>query len=337
LGLRFPVSLLLLLCIVVAIARAKEPKSHTTAGLLLVANQGEHTLMVIEPETGQQLATIPVGVNDHEVAVSPDGRFAYVPIYGNSGVGKPGTDGRTIDVIDLAKRKRVGSIDLEKPVRPHRAAFGPDGLLYVSAELANAIYVVDTKNRKVAGYVPTGQTESHMFVISLDGKRAFTSNVGAGSVSVVDLRAKKTLAVIPVAKKVQRIAISADGKRVFTFDQDQPRMAVINTGTNQLERWVQLPAIGFAGEATQDGRALLVVLPSADKVVALSLPEFKLEHTIVVPESPSEILVRPDGRMAYVSCLKVGKVVAINLDTWAVEKSIAAGQGSDGLAWVPGK
>jgi len=337
LGLRFPVSLLLLLCIIAPIVRAKEPKTHAAAGLLLVANQGEHTLMVIEPETGQQLATIPVGVNDHEVAVSPDGRFAYVPIYGNSGVGKPGTDGHTIDVIDLAKRKLVGSIDLEKPVRPHRATFGPDGLLYVSAELANAIYIVDTKIRKVVGSVPTGQEESHMFVISPDGKRAFTSNVGAGSVSVVDLHAKKTVAVIPLAKKVQRIAISADGKQVFTFDQDQPRMAVINTDTNQLARWIQLPAIGFAGEPTQDGRSLLVVLPSANKVVALSLPEFKLEHTIHVPDWPSEILVRADGRVAYVSCLKGGKVLAINLGNWAVEKTIAAGQGSDGLAWVPGK
>src|SRR6267143_4290032 len=72
-----------------------------TRGLLVVANQYEHTVLIVDPEKRQQLAKITVGVNGHELIVSPDGRFAYVPIYGNSGVGRPGTDGTTIDVIDL--------------------------------------------------------------------------------------------------------------------------------------------------------------------------------------------------------------------------------------------
>src|SRR4029077_1539902 len=108
-------------------------------GILVVANQREHTTLLVDPETHQELAKVVVGVNGHEVAVSPDSRFAYVPIYGNSGVGRPGTDGTTIDIIDLHARKLTATIDLGKPLRPHRAAFAPDGLLYVTAELAKAV------------------------------------------------------------------------------------------------------------------------------------------------------------------------------------------------------
>src|SRR5260221_9025563 len=57
-------------------------------GILVVANQKEHTLLIVDPESRRELAKISVGVNGHEVAVSPDAHFAYVPIYGNSGVGK---------------------------------------------------------------------------------------------------------------------------------------------------------------------------------------------------------------------------------------------------------
>src|SRR5712671_5851761 len=64
-------------------------------GLLLVANKWEHTLGIVDPEAGRQLAKVTVGVNDHEVTASPDGRFAYVPVYGSSVVGQPGSDGRT--------------------------------------------------------------------------------------------------------------------------------------------------------------------------------------------------------------------------------------------------
>src|SRR5204863_1554192 len=111
------------------------PPNH---GTLIVANQKEHALLLIDPESRHEIAKISVGVNGHEVAVSPDNRFAYVPIYGNSGVGKPGTDGATLDIIDLQQRKLAGTMDLGKPLRPHQPLFGPDGLLYVSAELAQA-------------------------------------------------------------------------------------------------------------------------------------------------------------------------------------------------------
>src|ERR1700758_1091741 len=85
----------------------------TGGGLLLVVSQGNNTVSIIEPGSGRSLAVIRTrGVRAHEVAVSPDGRFAYLPIYGNSGVGKPGTDGRTIEILDIKKREVTGSIDL---------------------------------------------------------------------------------------------------------------------------------------------------------------------------------------------------------------------------------
>src|SRR2546427_9214368 len=161
-------------------------------GLLVVTNQKEHTVLVVDPDARRELAKVVVGVNGHEVMVSKDGRFAYVPIYGNSGVGRPGTDGSTIDVVDLQEWKLTATIDLGKPLRPHRAEWGPDGLLYVTAELANAVDVVDATTRKVVAEIPTGQKESHMLVISPDGTRGYTANVGAGSVSVLDL-AKRSL------------------------------------------------------------------------------------------------------------------------------------------------
>src|SRR5213082_751492 len=197
-----------------------EPASR---GLLVVANQKEHTVLVVDPDARRELAKVVVGVNGHEVMVSKDGRFAYVPIYGNSGVGRPGTDGSTIDVIDLQARKLAATIDLGKPLRPHRAEFGPDGLLYVTAELANAVDVIDPSTRRILAEIPTGEPQSHMLVLSSDGKRGYTANVSAGSVSVLDLAKRSLVTTIPVAKVVQRISISPDGRRVFTHDQNEPR------------------------------------------------------------------------------------------------------------------
>src|SRR6266481_7124720 len=261
------VSMLVVLVLLVTSLRLSDAISASpNGGLLVVANQREHTVLVVDPEARRELARVVVGVNGHEVIVSADGRFAYVPIYGNSGVGRPGTDGSTIDVIDLRERKLSATIDLGKPLRPHCAEFGVDGLLYVTAELANAVDVIDPSTRKVLAEIPTGQPQSHMLVFSPDGRRGYTANVGAGSVSVLDVAKRGLVTTIQVAKTVQRISMSVDGLRVFTHDQGAPRVAIIDTTTNRVTSWIELPASPYASAPTPDGAWLLVLSMAGNRL-----------------------------------------------------------------------
>lgn len=308
----------------------------TPGGVLLVANKGDGTLGIIDAAAGKQVAAVAEdGITGHEVIASPDGKTAYVPIYGNSGVGKPGTDGRIVVAIDIASRKIVGRVEFGHGVRPHCAQFGPkNGLLYVSTELDGSISIVDPKALKVIGTVPTGQAESHMFVISSDGRRAYTANVGPGTVSVLDLDARKTVKVIPISGNTQRIAISVDDRMVFTADQTKPRLAVISTASDAVEHWVDLPGVGYGTAPTPDGRWLVVALPDLHEVAVVDLQALRVVRTIGVPASPQEVLVRPDGKVAYVSCDASGKVAAIRTSDWTVEAVIDAGKAADGLAWA---
>jgi YVTN family beta-propeller protein len=312
-------------------SRVPAPTAH---GMLVVANQREHTALLIDPETRQEVAKVTVGVNGHEVAVSPDSRFAYVPIYGNSGVGKPGTDGTTIDIVDLRDHKLAATIDLGKPLRPHRAEFGPDGLLYVTAELDKTVDVVDPATRKVVAQIPTGAIESHMIVISPDGSRAYTANVAAGSVSVLDLKKRALVTVIPVAKTVQRISISPDGKRVFTHDQDTPRIAVIDTATNKVASWIPVPATVYSSSPTADGRKLLASSPSG-KIFVIDLATAKVEESFDIPPALGELLLTPDGKFAFVSCPAAGTIEVLDISAHKLLQPIKLTPGVDGLAWAP--
>src|SRR5260370_6187035 len=153
--------LLLVSMMLVTSAVLRNAKSAPlTGGLLVVANQKEHTLLVVDPDNRRELAKIAVGVNGHEVIVSKDSRFAYVPIYGNSGVGKPGTDGSTIDVIDLQERKLAATIDLGKPLPPHRCEFRPTALLYVTPQLATAFDAFYPSSRNLLAEIPTADPQS---------------------------------------------------------------------------------------------------------------------------------------------------------------------------------
>src|SRR6202050_889318 len=309
--------------------------SSSPTGLLLVANKGDQSVGLIGPGAARQFATVAEGgVTGHEVAASPDGKRAFVPIYGDSGVGMPGTDGSTMAVIDLVEHKLIQTIDFGHGVRPHCAVFGPkDGLLYVTTELEKSVTIIDPQTLKIVGGIPTGQAESHMLAISSDGGKGYTANVGPGTVSVLDLAGRKTLTVIPVAGQVQRISISPDSRWVFTSDTEKPRLAVIDTATNKVDRWITLPGRGYGSASIPDGKWLLVALPDANAVAVVNLPTLQVVKTIGVPSAPQEVLIRPDGQVAYVSCDHSHQVAVINIADWGV-KLIDAGSGADGLAWA---
>jgi YVTN family beta-propeller protein len=312
------------------------PTKKAPGPYLLVANQGDRSLSIIDPATAKQIAAVPVGgITGHEVATSADGREAFVPIYGNSGVAKPGTDGTSMSVIDLASQKVIGTVDFGHGIRPHCPIYDPvSKLLYVTTEIDKTITIIDPKTLQIVGTIPTGEEYSHMLVISHDGKRGYTANVKPGTVSVLDMKARKTLTVIPISASTQRISISKDDRMVFTSDQTKPQLAVIDTATDAVKTWVPLAAPGYGTGATLDGRWLLVTMPKANQVAVVDLTTLKVAKTIDVPSAPQEILMRPDGKVAYVSCNVKNQIAVIDLSNWTVQTLIDAGKTADGLAWA---
>lgn len=319
-----------------AVLPQSKPSSQRT-GLLLVALKGQSSLAIIDPRTETLAAKIPEGsVTGHEVAATPGGKRAIVPIYGNAaGPDEPGTNGSKIVVMNLASRKVIGDIDFGKGVRPHDPVFGPkNGLLYVTTELNRSITIIDPATWKIIGSIPTSQNQSHMLVISHDGRRGYTANVGPGTVSVLDLVRRKTITVIPVAKQIQRVVLSMDGKELFTADQTKARLAVIDTATNKIKTWVPLPDLGYGSAVTPDGHWLIIANPLIHKVSAINLHTLKVEHILDLPVRPQAIVVNPNDRVAYVSCDGSGKVGVIDLVNWKVTKLIEVGPDADGMTWA---
>ena len=312
------------------------PVAQTQQPRLLVTQKGTQSLAIVDPVAGAVIASVPEGgITGHEVTASPDGRFAYVPIYGNSGVGRPGTDGSNLVVIDIAAQKIVGNLDFGHGVRPHMPIFGPkDGLLYVSTELDQSITLIDPKTIKIDGSIPTGQPQSHMFALSHDGRRGYTANVGPGTVSVLDIQARKVLAIIPISANTQRISISNDDRWVFTSDQIKPQLAVLSTATNTVSKWIPLEGTGYGSAPTPDGHWLLIALPDQNKVAVIDLKTMQPSPSVAVCSSPQEVLVNPNGKTAYVSCAGSNQVAEIDLASWKVARLIATGKGTDGLAWA---
>ena len=65
--------------------------------------------------------------------------------------------------------------------------------------------------------------------------------------------------------------LEEDDRWVFTADQTKPQMAVIDTKTERVAKWIPIEADGYGGAVTPDGRWFLVALPDVNKVAVIGM------------------------------------------------------------------
>lgn len=331
----------------VAGAIAAEAGAGKGRGTLLVLNKAEASASLIDLDTGAVVATLPTGQGPHEAAVDPEGRFAVVTNYGTGPA-----PGSSLTVIDMPAARVTRTIDLGSYRRPHGVAWLPDGRrVAVTAEANKALLVVDARTGKVEAAIDTGQEVSHMVALSPDGARAYVANIGSGSVSVIDLKARTLIRNLPTGDGAEGIALSPGGGTLWVTNRAADTVSVIDTKT--LAVAATLPSADFPIRAatTPDGRHVLVsnaqsgdlaVFDAARRVEARRI---KMERAAAPTDGrlfgdqfgaspvPVGVLVHPDGREAYVANTNADAVAVIDLADWSVRGWLKAGREPDGMAF----
>ena len=177
--------------------------ANPRSGFVLVANQQSASASLIDLKD-DSARVIAVGNGPHEAVIAPSGKVAVVTVYGISG--QPGNQ---LAVVDVAKGVVTKTISLGQYTRPHGAMFLPgENRVAVTSETTQNLVLVNLSEGVVEGAVATTAAGSHMVAVTADGSRAFTANIGGGSVSEIDLTARKLVRTIEVAPRVEGIAVT---------------------------------------------------------------------------------------------------------------------------------
>jgi len=158
------------------------------------------------------------------IALSPDGRTAYVANTRNTGLA----------VIDLATSEATSwAMDM----RPVDVALAADGRRVYVAGCKNfcttgTIEVLDAASQLVITSISVG-AQPYRLALSPDGAHAYTANVGDPSVSIVDLASQSTTRV-PVPVEPLGLAVSRDGARIYVASQTAGTITVIDAATTAV-------------------------------------------------------------------------------------------------------
>src|ERR1700733_9735572 len=124
-------ALVLVFAEVVGIGAADPNNPTGSKGLILVDKRG-HYIRFFDPKTEKELSSFPTGLGAaHDLAISPDLKTAYIPIYGEGVYNGNPNPGQSILIVDLASQKVAATIDISPYQAPHGIQIDASGKLYV--------------------------------------------------------------------------------------------------------------------------------------------------------------------------------------------------------------
>ncbi len=307
--------------------------------LMAVVSKGLPGVTLYDADTDQSICSAKTGVSPHEAAFSPDGGTLYLPVYGSSNVGQPGTDEHMIHFIDTSDCRIVYSMDTGDYKRPHFPFVGPSGLLYVTSELKESILIIDPKQRKIVGTIPTGSGTTHFFAMTTDEKKMFTSNVMAKSLSVLDIPGRKVVKVIDTGTGNQRMTVSPDDKWFVTSLGQERKIPFYRTSDYELDFAVDVEGSPFVARFSPDGKYLYDMgnAPRGAQPRGIRLWKIDVAARKVVAASSEAlgngtggIQVSPFNGRVYFTAYS-GHIGVLDPDTLKVIKEIPAEMTPDGL------
>lgn len=311
---------------------------------LVVLNKAEASASIISLADGRTIATMPVGDGPHEVAISPDGRWAVAANYGGR------TAGNSLTVLDLRARRPVRTIDLASYARPHGIAWLPDGQrVVVTSEQARALVIVDVPNGRVDRAISTGQP-GHLMTLSKDGHRAWTANIATGSMSLVDLDRGAVVKTVVTGKGPEGHDVSPNGRELWAADRTLNRITVLDAAT--LDSLASIPTGEFPNRVhfTPDGKWVLVsnirsgTVDVIDAVTRQPVDRisFAFDSTQANPTmlgamgrspQPEGILIAPDGKRAWIALSAMNRLAEVDLATRKVVRYLTTGREPDGMGY----
>lgn len=328
---------------VLAAAILLVPATH--GATLAVANKAEATVSLIDLDSGAVVATLPTGDGPHEIGISADGRFALVTNYGTREQG-----GNSLTLIDIPAGSVVKTIDLGDYRRPHGVEWLDDESVVVTVEANKALIVVDVARDKVTQSIGTDQEVSHMVALDPDRGRAYTANIGSGSVSVLDLGKGALETNVATGDGAEGIAVSASGEHIWVTNRAADTITILDADSLAPAGEIASEGFPIRATATPKGQVLVTRARAGDlaiydaetfeeiRVVAFDLESMDVEERLFGDRFgnssvPIGVIVDAVGEYAWVAHANADVITEIDLATGDIVRMLRAGREPDGMGY----
>jgi len=214
---------------------------------------------------------------------------------------------RVLAIVGLAgtTAPRLTAIEgASRPTQGNRSA-----ALLVLNKSDNALAIVDPRELKVLGTVPTGNGP-HEVAASADGRLAFVCNYGTGpapgnTISIIDIATRKELTRLDLGPLMRPHGITEAGGKIYFTIEGSRAVARIDPSTKRVD-WIM--------GTGQDGTHMVVVTPDVSKLYTANIAAGTVTMIRLVPLQGAESItsipvgkgseaidMSPDGKEVWIA------------------------------------
>jgi YVTN family beta-propeller protein len=276
-----------------------------SAPFAYVTHPLSNKVSVISTATNSVVATVPVGQRPQEVALTPDGAFAYVAVIG-------GGSNPTVSVISTADNTVAATITIPIAIQVNGVAITPDGkFVYVTGEDTSStgyptgyLGVIAAATNTIVASIGLGVNHwPGPLVITPDGAYAYVADT-FGLVWVIRTADNTIVTTIPGVAHPDDIAITPDGRHVWVTSNSvysDNFVYVITTAYNAVSAQLPFYAARLSGVAfTPDGSFAYVADRTDGEVVVIARWSHDRVATVPIGFWPTDVAITPDGAFVYV-------------------------------------
>jgi YVTN family beta-propeller protein len=306
-----------------------------SSGLIAVDKVGNQILFLDPVTYATELTLDGFAPRVHELLISPDHRFAYVPMYGDGIHGDNPHPGHLVGRFDLQERRHAGDASTYPYLAPHGLRWGPEDQLYCVCENSGVVLEMDAGNGAIENVIEVGSDKAHRIAVLPDGSKLYTENEEDTFASVVDLATKRVTKKIPTPNGSAGIGMSPDGQKVVLVDAQEPQIFVVDTASDEVDSTIRLDGHEKAAQIARyspDGRHLVVTSFEAPLATVFS-GDLESQALLHLGQGPMDMAFHEDGETVIIANHNEGSLAVCNLDRGEVVRTVEAGVGIETLSF----
>ncbi len=295
-----------------------------------VTNGGGNSVTVLDLVHMTTAATIPVGDDPVDIAVSPTRDEVYVV---NRGSG-------SVSVIDAVTNKVVATIGVHR--EPESISVDATGKrAYVANAGSNNVSVLDLTERREIGAVGVGEGPG-VVRVSPDGETLVVTNRGGNSTTVVDAETMKVRAVFGGCPEASDATILPDSSKAFVACTGGHQVMALGLARpesqNPAEHGDRLLAFLDVGPRPvhlapkRDGGEIFVSNFGGDTISEIATNANNVGGAYTVGSAPLGGIVSADNSTLWVSNSGDNTVAAYSIDDGQLVNTVQVGDGPGPLA-----
>jgi YVTN family beta-propeller protein len=247
-------------------------------------------LVTIEPRSDKVIRRMDVGPAPNQLAVTPDGKFAYVPC----------SDGYW-DVVDLEKQKVMKRISTGG--RPHNTLCSADGKHMYLAPMGapKRVTIVDVGAHEPIGTIPFSDVVRPI-ALAPDEKKLYANVDGLIGLEVADIEKREMVQRLPaelapehrkVASRSHGLALRPDQKEIWECDVEHKEVHVYDLTGDKLRQIATIPIGSQVYWLTfrPDGKVCYVSARGGNAVAVVDVLTRKVITRLPVGKEPKRLIV----------------------------------------------